>query len=132
MKTVITAAVMFLAVIVFVWVNFNVLNNFFDETNELLVGLPTTVEEVEGMDQAQLAGVNERLEKIHMGWKERETYISLSLEHSVSREFLNAFLPAVAYFNTRSYPEFLAQIKLARDTLEHLIFDESLKLGNIL
>ncbi|MGN1122616.1 MAG: DUF4363 family protein [Eubacteriales bacterium] len=132
MKAVVTALVLFLIVISFLGVNYFVLNNFFERTDQALALLPTAADELENMTEAELVTISERLEHIRGDWETYQTYICLSLEHTVSREFFTDFLPAIAYFDAGEYPDFLAQIKKAKDTLEHLIFDESLRLGNVL
>ena len=132
MKSVITAGILFLAVFVFLWVNFFVLNGIFDDTLDLFSTLPVSVEALEQADEKELAEIDLRLNDMYGVWKKHETYIWFSLEHTASRTFLETFLPAMAYFEAEEYPAFLAQIRASRDIVSHLAFDESLEIGNIL
>ncbi len=132
MKSVITAGVLFLVVLVFLCVNFFVLNAIFNETLDLFSLLPVSMDALEGADEKQLAEIDLHLNEIYGIWKKHETYLCFSLEHAASRSFLEVFLPAMAYFEAEEYPAFLAQIRAARDIMEHLVFDESVRIGNIL
>ena len=65
-------------------------------------------------------------------WNKKETFLCLSLKHNVSREFAGQLIPAKSYFDSEEYPEFLALILSAKDTLKHISYDEGFKIGNIL
>ena len=83
------------------------------------------------MDEASLSEVHERLQRIHKKWEKHETYICLSLPHNMSREFSNGFMPAITYFEAGDYAGFVAGIRSAEDVLEHMAYDESVRIGNI-
>lgn len=132
MKSLIIASILFLTVIVFVCINFFVLNNFFDRISGYLEALPQSSGVLEEMPEEQTEQVFRQLDRILSEWKSYETYICLSMDHNVSRKFLEYFIPAVSYFESGDYPSFLAQAKNAYDMLDHMKFDESLKFGNLL
>ena len=73
MKSVITAGILFLAVFVFLWVNFFVLNGIFDDTLDLFSTLPVSVEALEQADEKELADIDLRLNEIYGVWKKHET-----------------------------------------------------------
>lgn len=56
MKSVITAGILFLAVFVFLWVNFFVLNGIFDDTLDLFSTLPVSVEALEPSGRKRACG----------------------------------------------------------------------------
>ena len=132
MKTAVIAGVLFLLVLAFLGFNYWYLNRFFEETLALMAVLPEEVEVLETADEKELAEIQESLDGIYGLWKRHETYLCFSLEHTAGRTFLESFLPAMAYFEAREYPAFLAQLRASRDIAEHLVFDESVRLGNVL
>ena len=69
MKSVITAGVLFLVVLVFLCVNFFVLNAIFNETLDLFSLLPVSMDALEGADEKQLAEIDLRLNEIYGIWK---------------------------------------------------------------
>ena len=132
MKTLLLSVALFLVVTAFVVFNYFFLNNFIDDIKYSLELMPTTVEELESLDDFEKYEYHLLLDDIREKWEKRETYMCLSLNHNVAREFLSSFIPASSYFDTSEYPDFLANIREAKDTLEHLSFDEGICLGNIL
>lgn len=132
MKTTVIAGILFLLVLVFLGVNFYVLNSIFDETLALFSTLPVSKEALEQASEEELAVIDLRLKEIHGLWQKHETYLCFCLEHAASRSFLETYLPAMAYFEAKEYPAFLAQMRAAHSLVKHFVFDESLRLGNIL
>ena len=118
--------------LVFLGVNFYVLNSIFDETLALFSTLPVSKEALEQASEEELAAIDLRLNEIYGLWQKHETYLCFGLEHAASRSFLETYLPAMAYFEAKEYPAFLAQIRAAHSLVKHFVFDESLRLGNIL
>ena len=132
MKTTVIAGILFLLVLVFLGVNFYMLNAIFDETLALFSTLPVSAEALEQASEEELTAISLRLNEIYGLWQKHETYLCFGLEHAASRSFLETYLPAMAYFEAKEYPAFLAQTRAARDIVKHLVFDESIRLGNIL
>ena len=132
MKTTVIAGILFLLVLVFLGVNFYVLNSVFDETLALFSTLPVSKEALEQASEEELAAIDLRLNEIYGLWQKHETYLCFGMEHAASRSFLETYHPAMAYFEAKEYPAFLAQMRAAHSLVKHFVFDESLRLGNIL
>lgn len=132
MKTTVIAGILFLLVLVFLGVNFYVLNSIFDETLALFSTLPVSKEALEQASEEELVAISLHLNEIYGLWQKHETYLCFGLEHAASRSFLETYLPAMAYFEAKEYPAFLAQMRAAQSLVKHFVFDESLCLGNIL
>ena len=132
MKTTVIAGILFLLVLVFLGVNFYVLNSVFDETLALFSTLPVSKEALEQASEEELAAIDLRLNEIYGLWQKHETYLCFGMEHAASRSFLETYLTAMAYFESKEYPAFLAQMRAAHSLVKHFVFDESLRLGNIL
>ena len=131
MKSLITASVLFLSVLVLITVNFFMLDNLIDYTEKNLENIPETIKELEKMTNKQKENISLSLKEIQKKWDKKETFLCLSLKHTVSREFVGQLIPAKSYFDSEEYPEFLALIISAKDTLKHISYDEGFRIGNI-
>lgn len=132
MKTLLVSVALFVAVTAFVVINYFFLTDFIKDIQYKLELIPTTVEELENLSDFEKYQYRLLLDNIREKWEKRETYMCLSLNHKVAREFFGSFIPAGSYFDASEYPEFLANIKDAKDTLDHLSFDEGICIGNIM
>ena len=132
MKSLITAAVLFLSVLILITVNYFILNDLIDFTENNLAVIPETLNTLKNISAKDKEKISSALEKIEKKWEKKETFLCLSLKHNVSREFMGQLIPAKSYFESGEYPEFLALILSVKDTLKHINYDEGLKLGNIL
>lgn len=88
MKTTVIAGILFLLVLVFLGVNFYMLNAIFDETLALFSTLPVSAEALEQASEEELAAIDLRLNEIYGLWQKHETYLCFGLEHAASRSFL--------------------------------------------
>lgn len=132
MKSLVTAVVLFLSVILLISVNSFILNDLIEYTEKNLGLIPETLKELENISTEQKEKISASLENIEKKWNKKETFLCLSLKHNVSREFAGQLIPAKSYFDSEEYPEFLALILSAKDTLKHISYDEGFKIGNIL
>ena len=132
MKSLVIAWILFISVIALVAADYIVLNNLIEDTKKELETIPGILTELEKSSKKEKSDIKKSLEKIENKWSDRETFLCLSLKHNVSREFMGYIVPAISYFKSKEYPEFLALIMSAKDTLDHISFDEGIKLGNLL
>lgn len=117
--------------LVLITVNSLILGNLIDYTEKNLDIIPDTLKELEKIDEEQKEKISDSLKDIQKKWDKKETFLCLSLKHIVSREFTGQLIPAKSYFDSGEYPEFLALILSAKDTLKHISYDEGFKIGNI-
>lgn len=131
MKTLITASVLFFAVIIVITFMYFYLHNLLDYTEEILDKLPETKEELESLSVYEKTKISLDLEKINKKWKNKESFLCMCLRHEISRDFTEEMLYAKAFFDSECYPDFIANIMTAKDTVAHIKYDEELKLGNL-
>lgn len=131
MKTLITASVLFLAVLVTIGFMYFYLHDLLDYTEDILDDMPETVEEIETLSVYEKIKISLSLERLNKKWKNKESFLCMCLRHEISRDFTEEMILAKAYFDSESYPEFIANIMTAKDTAAHIKYDEELKLGNL-
>jgi len=130
-KTLIPAIFLFLCVLAFIVTNTILLGNLFSDIEELLSELPTDDTEISVMTAEQVPMHADTLEKICKKWKSREQYIYITLEHDVSGEFYDTFLPAVKFFESGDYASYLANLAASKDILKQIKQNEKLAFGTI-
>lgn len=118
------------SVIVFLGINYFILNSVFDFTKKELEEIPENIEFYENINDDEILKIRTHLEKVREKWKKKESYLCMSLQHDVNREFLENIMSAISFFNSEEYPEFIEQKMSASDTLEHMIYDEGFRFGN--
>ncbi len=131
MKTLVTAVLLFISVLLFIGTNALFTADFFRETALNLSEIPTEPIFYETLSSDDGASIKGTLHAVKNDWSSKETYLSVVLDHKTSREFTGALNEALNFFGAGEYPEFLAALEDAKDTLDHLQFDESLRAGNI-
>ena len=131
MKSLVISSVLFICVIILISTDYYMLESLIDETKKELETIPKNLTELEGLQKNEINKIEKALEKAENMWKKKETFLGLSLKHNVSREFTGQLIPAVSYFKSGEYPEFLALISSSLDTLEHISYDEGINLGNL-
>lgn len=130
MKSLYFSYAIFGSVIVFLGINFFILNSVFDFTKQELEKIPESINFYENIDDKEILRIRTNLEKIKKKWEKKESYLCMSLQHDTNREFLGNIVSAISFFNSEEYPEFIEQKKAAADTLEHIIYDEGFRFGN--
>ena len=76
MKTLITASVLFFAVIIIITFMYFYLHNLLDYTEEILDKLPETKEELELLSVYEKTKISLDLEKINKKWKNKENFFN--------------------------------------------------------
>lgn len=118
------------SVIVFLGINYFILNSVFDFTKKELEKIPENIGFYENITDEDISRIRTHLENVREKWEKKESYLCMSLEHDVNREFLENIMSAISFFNSQEYPEFIDKKMSAFDTLEHMIYDEGFRLGN--
>ena len=131
MKSLYFACILFVVVITVVVVDYFMLKNLLDYTENQLSEIPTTLAELENQDEKEKIRIADKLKNIEEKWQKKETFLGFSLKHNVAREFTGYIIPAISYFKSEEYPEFLASLLSAKDTAKHIRYDEDLKIGNL-
>ena len=131
MKSLVTAIVLFVSVLILVSVDKVMIDNLIDDIKKELQYIPNTVSELEALDDGEKQEIEKSLVKAEKMWDEKDTFLYLSLKHNTAREFTEHLIPAICYFKANDFSEFIALFSLAADTLEHISFDENIKLGNL-
>ena len=131
MKSLYSACVLFSAVLILVFVDFFMLKSLLDYTEHELADIPSSLTELENLDKKEKVRIAEKLENVEKKWQKKETFLGFSLKHNVAREFTGYIIPAISYFKSEEYPEFLASLLSAKDTAKHIRYDEDLKIGNL-
>lgn len=131
MKTLVSASVLFLAVIVIIALCYFYLHNLLDYTEEILDKIPETKEKIESLSIYEKTKISLSMEKLNKKWKNKESFLCMCLRHEISRDFTEEMLLAKAYFDSESYSDFIANLMTAKDTVAHIKYDEELKLGNL-
>lgn len=131
MKSLVFALILFLTVLALVVTDFFILKELLDYTESELEKIPVTLNELENIEKKEKIRIAEALKNIEKRWQKKETFLGLSLKHTVSREFTGYIIPAISYFESEEYPEFLASLLSAKDTAKHIRYDEDLKIGNL-
>lgn len=131
MKSLVISSVLFICVIVLISTDYFMLDRLLNDTKKELELIPKNLSELEGLQKKEITEIEKALEKTEKMWKKKETFLGLSLKHNVSREFTGQLIPAISYFKSEEYPEFLALVSSALDTVEHISYDEGLNLGNL-
>ena len=132
MKSLVTACILFVSVIILSLTDLFMLDSFIEKTKKELEAIPKNVTELEAMNEKEKNDIKKALEKTEKMWKEKQTFLGASLKHNVSREFTGYLISAVSYYKSKEYPEFLALVSSALDTLDHISYDEGIKIGNLL
>ena len=131
MKVLVCAIALFLLVTIFVTINSIVLSNLFSDINDKLSLLPKTKESLDVLSDDERNEAIQNLDYISKKWKKYESYIFVTLEHNVSGEFYDQFLPAKEYFKAGDFPSYLACLSSAKDILWQIKTNESLSFGTI-
>lgn len=131
MKVLVCAIALFLLVTIFVTINSIVLSNLFSDINDKLSLLPKTKESLDALSDDERNEAIKNLDYISKKWKKYESYIFVTLEHNVSGEFYDQFLPAKEYFKAGDFPSYLACLSSAKDILWQIKTNESLSFGTI-
>ena len=118
------------SVIVFLGINYFILNSVFDFTKKELEKIQENIGFYENITDEDISRIRTHLENVREKWEKKESYLCMSLEHDVNREFLENIMSAISFFNSQEYPEFIDKKMSAFDTLEHMIYDEGFRLGN--
>ena len=132
MKSLYISLVLFAGVIALVWINYSCINSLIDYTEKKLEAVPKFEEELNNMSVEEKEKIHDALKAVNKKWKDSNTFLCLSLVHSVSREFIGEMIPSLSYFESGDYTQFLANIRWAKDMLSHIRYDEGLSIGNIL
>ncbi len=132
MKPFLCGVALFAAVIAFVVFNTLYLDTFLDRTEARFARFPSSRDAYLSADDEKIKAYAALLDGIGEDWEAHDTYLHMSMHHANDRAFHDAFLPAVAYFGSGSYDDFLASLATARDVLKHIRYNESLCLGNLL
>lgn len=111
--------------------NFFVLNGIIDVSAEKLEGLPSS-EETENMTEEEKENIVSEIEKLEKMWKKYETFLCSSMEHDVSRDFVEDIATAKSYLESGEYADYAASVISAQNKLEHMKYDEGIGIGNIL
>ena len=127
MKSLVIAGILFILTVIFVAVNFFVINNFLSETEQLLNTLPFEIK-----DQNDEAAALDILNKTQDIWDKMETYISVALEHRMRREFIQEFTRTKGYLQAGMYDDYSASIELLSSMIEYIKFNEGISFGNIM
>ena len=132
MKSLVTSCILFISVMILSFTDMFMLDIFIEETKKELEAIPKNVTELEALNEKEKTDIEKALEKTEKMWKEKETFLGASLKHNVSREFTGHLISAISYYKSEEYAEFLAQVLSALDKLEHISYDEGIKIGNLL
>ena len=127
MKSLYIAGVLFVLTVIFIIINFYIIDNFLSDTEELLEMLPVKIESEQDKLTAQQV-LNETENK----WDKMETYISVSLEHKMRREFIQEFTRTKGYFEAGMYDDYSSSIELLYKMIEYIKFNEGISFGNIM
>ncbi len=132
MKTLVSASLLFIAVLSVIAFNYFYLHDLLDYTEETLDKIPETIEEIESLSVYEKTKISLSMEKLNKKWKNKESFLCMCLRHEVSRDFTEEMILAKAFFDSGSYADFIANIMTAKDTVAHIKYDEELKVGNLL
>ena len=113
--------------VIFITVNFFIIDDFLSETEQFLEMLPFEIEN-ENDEKAAL----EILYKTEETWDKMETYISIAIEHRMRREFIQEFTRTKGYLQAGMYDDYSASIELLSTMIEYIKFNEGISFGNIM
>ncbi len=132
MKSLITAVLLFAAILVFIISNAFFINGFFKKTDDLLLRLPQTAHDAENLSESEKEAVSVRLSEIEKEWKSKENYVMSVLEHEKASDFSERLLSTKTFFEAEDYGEYASSLAALRNVTKHIIFDEGITLGNVL
>ena len=121
------AGILFVLAIIFITINFFIIEDFLAETQKLLYELP---EKIESENEIQFG--QQILDEIQKKWDKMETYISVSLEHNMRKEFMQEFTRTKGYFESGMYDDYSSSIELLSKMIEYIKFNEGASFGNIM
>ncbi len=113
--------------VIFITVNYFVIDDFLSETEKLLEMLPAEIE-----NESDKALAQRILYQTDEKWDKMETYISICLEHKMRREFIQEFTRTKRYFESEMYDEYSSSIELLSKMIEYIKFNEGVSFGNIM
>lgn len=131
MKTLIPSVILFLTVLAFIVTNTILLQSLFSDIEESLSYLPDTNDKISEMKAQDVEKYAKKLDDVSEKWKKWETYIYVTLEHDVSGEFYDNFLPAMKYFDSGDYPSYLSYLSTSKDILKQIKMNESFSFGTV-
>ena len=127
MKSLVIASILFLLTVVFITVNFFIIDNLLSETMQLIDMLPFKIETENDKALAQ-----DILNRTQTYWDKMETYISATIEHKMRREFIQEFTRTKGFFESGMYNDYSSSLELLSTMIEYIKFNEGISFGNLM